>query len=152
MGQIVKISGKNTGKDVSVIITDSRGRQYHAAQLGIMTHFEVDADYANNETKSIINEGQVFYETLPRGAKCKMKFSRYNSGLEDLESAYRQAARSGINLSYTIQYQVRNVDGSVSTRQLVDAKPLNFNLGNFVADQDVTQGVDWVSGDIRNNS
>lgn len=151
MPTIYKITGKNSGKDVSITITDSDGNQVNAAQLGILTHFEVEADYVNWETKSIVNGGQVFHESLPHGAKCMMKFSRSGPGLEDMESNYRKKSQQGRQLSYTIQYQTQNPDGTHSTRRLVTAKPHNWKLGSYSPDADVTQGVDFVSLDLEAN-
>jgi hypothetical protein len=113
-----------------------------------MTHFSVETDYSNWETKSIVNGGQVFYESLPHGSKCKIKFSRYNSGLEDMETSYRNNSQNGIQVSYTIQYQTVNRDGTINTRQLINCKPHNWNLGEYAPDADVTQSVDFVSQNL----
>lgn len=149
MATVFLIAGKNSGKDVSVTITDSLGNQVNAAQLGIMTHFEVQTDYSQWETKSIINNGAVFYEALPHGSKCSFKFSRYNSALEDMESLYRTSSYAGLQLTYTIQFQTQNRDGTVNTRMLINCKPHNWNLGTYTADQDVTQSVDFVSSQLN---
>jgi hypothetical protein len=143
VAQLVNIAGKNTGKDVSVTITDSQGNQYTGAQLGIMTHFEVKAKYSLPETKSIINNGAVFYESIPHGLTCMMKFSRYGNGLEQFEQNYRNNSNNGIMLSYTIQYQTVNRDNTVNTSQLSFCKPHDWDLGAYQADQDVTQSVTW---------
>jgi hypothetical protein len=148
LATIYKISGKNSGKDVSVTISDNLGNQWNAAQIGIMTHFEISSDYAHSETKSIINGGQVFHETLPHGAKCKIKFSRYSAALEDMENSYRVNSQNGKQVVYQIQYQVQNRNTPVTTRKLVDCKPLNFSLGSFDPDKDVEQGVEFVSVDL----
>jgi hypothetical protein len=151
MTTIYPIVGKNSGKDVSVIITDSNGNQVAGAQIGILTHFSIGADYSQSETKSIINNGAVYYEAIPHGLKCSMKFSRTNSALQDMENSYRQNSYNGNQLSYTIQFMIQNRDGSINTGQLVNCKPHNWNLGEYVADQDVTQSVDFVSSDVNNN-
>lgn len=150
MSTLVKITGKNTGKDVSVVITDSQGKQYQAAQLGILTHFEVKPNYTLNKTKSIINNGAEFNESIPHGLQVILKFVRYNSGLEDFEANYRQQSNNGTMLSYTVQYQVANRDGSVSSNSVVMCKPHDFNLGAYTADQDVTQSVTFDGTDETN--
>lgn len=150
MSTVYQVVGKNSGKDVSITITDSNGRQYNAAQLGILTEFTVDTDYGLSETKSIINNGQSFFESLPRGSKAKLKFVRTNGALEDMESDYRKNSANGIQLSYTLQYQTKNRDGSINTRQLVECKPHNWSLGHYQAEQDVVQTVDFVSTGLNN--
>jgi hypothetical protein len=145
---IYSIDGKNSGKDVSITIKDNLGNQVNAAQIGILTHFSVETDYQMWETKSLINGGAVFFESLPHGSKCKMKFARYNSALEDMESSYRTNSLNGTQVSYTIQYQTVNRDGSINTRQLLNCKPHNWNLGEYAPDADVTQSVDFVSTDV----
>lgn len=145
---LFKVDGKNNGKDVSITITDSLGRQYNVAQIGILTHFSVKADYTMWETKSIINGGQVFYESVPHGVKVSLKLVRYSSGLEDMESDYRTAAEQGIQLEYALQYLVTNRNGSINMRLLRKGKPHNFNLGDYAADKDVDQSVDFVFAEI----
>lgn len=157
MATIYKVTGKNTGKDVSVTITtfDNVGNQIsqvNAAQLGILQDFEVECDYTNWETKSIINGGQCFYESLPHGAKCKLSLMRTSSALEDMETTYRRNSKNGVQLTYKIQYQTRNADGSFNTRALIDCKPHNWKLGSYKPDSDVAQSVDFVSGDLTDNS
>ena len=71
MATIFAVNGKNSGKDVSITITDSNGNQVNAAQLGILTHFSVMTDYSMSETKSIINGGQVFNEAIPHGLRLR---------------------------------------------------------------------------------
>lgn len=155
MSTIFKVTGKNSGKDVSVTITEKlngqAGTQINAAQLFIMTHFEVESDYSMWETKSIINNGECFYESLPHGSKCMLKGARTNSALEDMESSYRRNSNNGIDVTYTIQYQTVNRNGTINTRALVNCKPHNWKLGGYNPDQDVAQGVDFVSGGINDN-
>jgi hypothetical protein len=156
---IFNYTGKNSGKDVSVLITayanGNQVGQWYAAQLGIVTHFEVSTDYSNFETKSIVNGGAVFYESLPHGAKCSLKIVRSgnaaSAGLEDLESMYRQSSYDGVQLSFTVQYYTTNRDGSANIRSLTNCKPHNWNLGAYAADSDVTQSVDFMSTDINNS-
>lgn len=137
------INGKNTGKDVSLTIIDSLGHTVSGAQLGILTHFEINAEYAIPKTKSIINNGQIFYESLPDGGKATIKLVRTNSALEDMEYSFRTNSLLGIQLTYTLQYQTMNRDGTVNTRQLLYCKPHNFNLGAYAAQEDVTQSVEF---------
>lgn len=152
MPTVYKVAGKNVGKDVSVTISDSLGNQFNAAQLGIMTHFEVEADYDMNETKSIINGGQSFFESLPQGAKVTIKLARSNGALEQLEAAYRRASRNGIQVNYTLQYQTVNRDSSINTHQLRGGKPHNWKLGAYGAGAgEVTQSVEFVFGELDDN-
>lgn len=159
MATIFNYTGKNSGKDVSVLISAYNGStqvgQWYAAQLGIVTHFSVSTDYSHFETKSIVNGGAVFYESLPHGAKCSLKIVRSGSllaaGLEDLETMYRQSSYAGVQLTFNVQYLTQNRDGSISVRNLTACKPHNWNLGDYAADSDVTQSVDFISTDINNN-
>ena len=161
MGTIYKVEGPNSGKDVSVTITMLSGTgarigQWNAAEFGILTGFEVDSNMQHFEIKSIQNDGEIFNEVLPAGAKCSLKLDRAGrkgrAGLEDLETLYRNRARQGDQASFEIMYQVKNRDGSTHTRQLVKAKPHNFKLGNYAAQQAVAQSVEFVAGDILDNS
>lgn len=146
-----KINGKNVGKDVTVTIADSLGNQFNATELGIFTHFDIKTDYDLNETKSISNGGQSFFESIPHGIKCTLKFARTNGNLEDLESAYRNASANGVQVSYRLQYQVTNRDGSVNTRNLIEGKPHNWNLGEFGPGAgDVPQAVDLMFPAMQN--
>lgn len=152
MATIYKVFGKNVGKDVSITITDSLGNQVNAAQIGILTEFDVSAEYEQSETKSLINGGQTFHESLPHGAKCSMKFARTTGALEEMETSYRSNSQDGNQVIYQVQYQTKNRDGSINTRKLVDCKPHNWNLGSYKAGTgDVSQSVDFISGDIENN-
>ena len=161
MGTVYKVSGPNSGKDVSITITafngdGSQAGQWNAAQFGILMHFEVESDYSMMEMKSIQNEGEVYYEALPHGAKCNIKINRAggsgNAGLEDLESLYRGQSKNGNQLYFTVMYQTKNRDQSTQTRALIHGKPHNWKLGAYTADQPVMQGVDFVSSDLQNNS
>lgn len=152
MSQLVKITGKNTGKDVSVTIKDSNGNQLLAAEIFIMTHFEVKPKYSLSETKSIINDGQVFYESIPHGLEVIMKGTRYNGGLESFEQNYRDNSANGNMLTYTIQYQYKNRDNTTNSYTLSNLKPHDWDLGAATADQDVTQSVSFAGADTTDTS
>lgn len=147
-----KINGKNTGKDVSVTIKDSLGETVNAAQLGILTEFNITADYALLETKSIVNGGRTYFESLPHGAKCSLKFARSGPGLSKMENKYRKNSFNGVQLSYTLQWEVQERAGlPVTTQSLVDGKPHNWNLGDYKPDSNVPCSVDFVFGDMDLN-
>lgn len=150
MATIYEVVGKNSGKDVSVTITDSQGNQFNAAQIGILTHFKVTSNYKKAETESLINGGATYVESLPTTVECEMKFTRKDSGLEDMESLYRTQSFNGTQLSYTVQYQTQNRDGSINTRQLVKIKPESFDLGEYKPGEDVTQSVKFVGSTVNN--
>lgn len=144
------INGKNTGRDVNIVIKANPGGQsVKAEQLGIMTSFDCKTKNTHTETKSIINGGQTFSEVIPHGLTATMKFSRYNAGLSDLIIAYRDAWKQGVSMTFTMSFHVQNRDRTVDTYTLVEGKPLDGDLGNFQGDQDVTQSITFEFRDIQ---
>jgi hypothetical protein len=103
-----------------------------------------------------VNDGKTIYEAIPHGAKCKLKFNRAggkkSAGLEEIETLYRNNARRGNMMYFEVQYVTINRDGGSNARKLIDCKPHQFKLGDYSSDQPVSQEVDFMSGDIQDNS
>lgn len=139
----------NVGQDVSVVLSRSDGKRWTSEQLGILTDIECDFEDHEVTVKGMNFKGLPSHISIPAGVMGKISFARIDATLAKV-LAERQSAfyDSGQLYYYTLQFQVRNRDGSIDSCSVMNVAISKGKVLGAKADKEVDQGFSFRGSEL----